>query len=330
MDRGASRDVFLGVDGGGTKTEFVLIDCDGHIRARHQGASAYYLQIGLDGLARVLSDGIATVLAEAKLAASDIRHAFFGLPAHGEDSLIQDRLDALPQAVLGHSRYRCGNDMVCGWAGSLAGEDGINIVAGTGSIGYGERKGRAVRSGGWGELFGDEGSAYWIAVQGLNAFSRMSDGRMPAGPLHRIMRKHFDVSADLDICGRVMGDGEPLRDKIASVSRLVAEAAAEKDVAALAIFDRAAHELAEIIEAIRVQLGYGNLENVLLSYSGGVFRSGDLVLGPLRRHLSAFSAHYCLANPIFDPSIGAALYAARLCGQPLDRTALAKLPKLAG
>jgi N-acetylglucosamine kinase-like BadF-type ATPase len=227
---------------------------------------------------------------------------------------VQDRFDALPQAALGHRRYRCGNDMVCGWAGSLAGQDGINIVAGTGSIGYGERKGIAARCGGWGEIFGDEGSAYWIAVQGLNAFSRMCDGRMPAGPLHRIMKRHFDVSADLDICGRVMGDGEPSRDKIASLSR---------------IFDRAAHELAEIIEAIRVQLGYGNLENVLLSYSGGVFRSGDLVLGPLQRHLSAFSAHYCLANPIFDPSIGAALYAARLCGQPLDQTALAKLPKLA-
>jgi N-acetylglucosamine kinase-like BadF-type ATPase len=323
-------DVFLGVDGGGTKTEFVLIDSAGQIRARRQGASAYYLQIGMDGLARVLGDGIAAVLAEAKLTASGIRHAFFGLPAHGEDSQIQDRLDALPQTVLGHSRYRCGNDMVCGWAGSLAGEDGINIVAGTGSIGYGERKGLAARCGGWGELFGDEGSAYWIAVQGLNAFSRMSDGRAPVGPLHRIMKKHFAVSADLDVCGRVMGDGEPSRDKIAALSRLVAEAAAEKDAAALAIFDRAARELAEIVEAIRVQLGYGSRENVLLSYSGGVFQSGDIVLHPLQRHLSGYCARYALTAPVFAPSIGAALYAARLSGQPLDQTALARLPKLAG
>ena len=48
---------------------------------------------------------------------------------------------------------------------------------------YGERAGRRSRVGGWGELFGDEGSAYWIAVRGLAAFSRMSDGRLPAGPL---------------------------------------------------------------------------------------------------------------------------------------------------
>lgn len=323
-------DVFLGVDGGGTKTEFVLIDSSGEIRARHQGASSYYLQIGLDGLADVLCDGVAAVLGEAKLTAIGICYAFFGLPAHGEDSQIQDKLDALPQTVLGHRRYRCGNDMVCGWAGSLAGEDGINIVAGTGSIGYGEREGLAVRCGGWGELFGDEGSAYWIAVQGLNAFSRMSDGRTPIGPLHSIMKKHFGVSADLDVCGQVMGDGEPSRDKIAALSRLVAQAAAAGDVMAQAIFDRAAHELAEIVESIRVQLGYGRLEDVLLSYSGGVFRSGDIVLQPLRRRLSGYSAHYALTEPLFAPSIGAALYAARLSGQPLDKTALARLPRLTG
>lgn len=326
MDRGASSDVFLGADGGGTKTEFVLIDSSGQIRARHQGSSSYYLQIGLDGLAQVLRDGITAVLTEAKLSPKNIRYAFFGLPAYGEDSQIEDRLDSLPRDILGHDHYRCGNDMVCGWAGSLAGEDGINIVAGTGSIGYGERLGASARCGGWGEIFGDEGSAYWIAAQGLNAFTRMSDGRLPVGPLYRMMKKHFEITADLDLCGRVMGDAS--RDKIAALSTLVAEAAAAGDAVALAIFDRAGRELAEIVEAIRVQLHYGMRESVRLSYSGGVFRSGDLILQPLRRHLAGFSPRYQLAAPIFSPSIGAALYAARLAGQPLDGPALAKLPRL--
>lgn len=330
MDLRSSPDVFLGVDGGGTKTEFVLIDAAGHLRARQQTATSYYLQIGFDGLGKVLQEGVAAVLAEAKLAASDIRYAFFGLPAYGEDSLIQHRLDALPEAALNHRRYRCGNDMVCGWAGSLACEDGINIVAGTGSIGYGERQGASARCGGWGELFSDEGSAYWIAVQGLNAFSRMSDGRMPVGPLHRIFKTHFKVSADLDICGRVMSDGVPSRDKIASLSRLVATAAGDGDAAALAIFDRAAAELAGIVDAIRIRLGFDDADVVRLSYSGGVFRSGETILQPLRRHLADRSLQFVLAAPLLSPSIGAALYAAHLSGQPLDRAALARLPRLAG
>ncbi len=98
-------------------------------------------------------------------------------------------LDALPADVLGHDRYSCGNDMVGGWAGSLAGRDGVNVIAGTGSMAYGERGGTAHRVGGWSEVFGDEGSAYWVAVQGLNAFSRMADGRLPRGPLHALVRE---------------------------------------------------------------------------------------------------------------------------------------------
>ena len=85
--------------------------------------------------------------------------------------------------------------MVCGWAGSLAGEDGINVISGTGSMTYGERHGTGHRVGGWGELFGDEGSAYWIAAQGLNAFSRMSDGRLARGPLLRHCSRSASRSA---------------------------------------------------------------------------------------------------------------------------------------
>ncbi|GAA0572738.1 N-acetylglucosamine kinase [Rhizomicrobium electricum] len=327
MDLRTSPDVFLGVDGGGTKTEFVLIDAAGNVRARYQGATSYYLQIGFDGLEKVLGEGIAAVAAEAKLPVSAIRYAFFGLPAYGEDSLVQDRIDALPETVLRHRRYRCGNDMVCGWAGSLACEDGINIVAGTGSIGYGERQGVSARCGGWGEVFGDEGSAYWIAIQGLNVFSRMSDGRLPVGPLHRIFKEHFEVTEDLDVCGRVMSDGAASRDRIAALSRLVSTAAEEGDAAALKIFDRAAEELADIIDTIRVQLGYVGADEVRLSYSGGVFRSGEILLQPLRRHLASRFPRYALVAPQFAPGIGAALYAARLAGNPLGATALARLPK---
>lgn len=323
MDLRTSPDVFLGVDGGGTKTEFLLLDAAGTVRARHQTATSYYLQIGLDGLAAVLGEGVAAVVAKAGLPASAIRFAFFGLPAFGEDSSVQSAIEALPEKALQHRRYQCGNDMVCGWAGSLACADGINIVAGTGSIGYGERGSVAARGGGWGEVFGDEGSAYWIAVQGLNIFSRMSDGRLPAGPLHRLVKAHFGVAEDLDICGRVMGDGT--RDKIASLSRLVSQAADAGDEQARAIFERAAGELVDIVEAIRVRLGYGGSDEVRLSYSGGVFRSGATILGPLRRQLTA-RFRYILTPPRFSPAIGAALYAARLAGTPLESIALARLP----
>src|SRR5262249_42303100 len=145
---------------------------------------SYHPEVGMDGVRAVLADGIAALFHTTNIDSSTIAYAFFGLPAHGEDSAAQPVLDAMPGPLLGHGRYRCGNDIVCGGAGSLGGADGITIVAGTGSICYGERQGKSARAGGWGEVFGDEGSAYWIAVQGLNLFSRMSDGRAPRGPLY--------------------------------------------------------------------------------------------------------------------------------------------------
>src|SRR6185295_17298186 len=199
-----SRALFLGVDGGGSKTHFVLVDGDGNLVAAHEGPSAYHVEIGIERLRGVLADGLTALFGQATIDASAVTHAFFGLPAHGEDSALQPLLDALPQPLIGHRRYACGNDMVCAFAGSLGGADGINIVAGTGSIGYGERHGKSARAGGWGEIFGDEGSAYWIAVQGLSIFTRMSDGRLPKGPLHATFRKSLGLDADLDLCAKTM------------------------------------------------------------------------------------------------------------------------------
>ena len=66
---------FLGVDGGGTKTEFVLIDEAGRVLARHQEGPAYYLEIGLDALRAMLARGIGATLRQAALSASAARRS---------------------------------------------------------------------------------------------------------------------------------------------------------------------------------------------------------------------------------------------------------------
>ena len=318
-----SLPLFLGVDGGGTKTRFVLVDRDGNLLASQPGPGSYHLEIGMDGLRAVLADGLAALLGRAGIDGGAIAYAFFGLPAHGEDSAAQVKLDAMPEPLLGHRRYRCGNDMVCAFAGSLGGEDGINIVAGTGSIGYGERRGKSARAGGWGEVFGDEGSAYWIAVQGLNVFTRMSDGRLPKGPLHAAFRASFGLSTDLDLCAKVLN--EHTRGSIAAMSELVTRAARDGDPSAVRIFDDAARELAAVVEAVRQALEFAPGEAVPVSYSGGVFNAGPLILGPFERHLARQSGSYRLQAPIVTPSGGAAIYASKLAAQPLSVAAIERL-----
>jgi len=304
---------FLGVDGGGTKTEFVCIDGAGDVVARQIEGTTYHLQVGLDGAVQALESGIAGICAQIGIEPAGLAFAFFGLPAYGEDKAIDPLLNQHCRRLLGHDRYRCGNDMICGWAGSLACADGINLVAGTGSIGYGERQGRAARSGGWGEVFGDEGSAYWIAIQGLNAFTRMSDGRLPKGPLHDAFQRRLGLENDLDICAKVMGEQGLARDEIAGLAPIVAEAAAACDPAAIRIHDLAAEELAAIAEALRAELGFGAGEDVPLSWSGGVLANDASIRARLEARLRQIGPYRFVA-PRHSPAYGAALYAAHQVG----------------
>ena len=235
---------------------------------------------------------------------------------------MQQELDLLPSAIIDQSKYACNNDTVCGWAGSLACADGINIVSGTGSISYGQNKGTSARCGGWGELFGDEGSGYWISREGLNVFTKMADGRLEISILHQMLREHLKLTRDLDLPGIVLDKWLGERRKIASISTVVCEAARAGDAHAIDIYNRAGIELAEIVEATRRQAGFDDQETVKLSYSGGIFNSEDMILNPLK---NALKSNYELIKPRFSPVIGAALYAAKLDGQTFDEQTLSNL-----
>lgn len=313
---------YLGVDGGGTKTRFLLIDEQGRILASHLEGSAYYLEVGLEKTREMLARGITETLRQGGVDERALTHAFLGVPAYGEDHALIEVLDALPAQGLPSRHYSCGNDMVCGWAGALAGADGINVVCGTGSIAYGEFRGRAARAGGWGELFSDEGSSYWLAREGLRLFSRMSDGRTLRGPLYELVRRHFNLGQDLDLCAAIYGRDAAQRSQLAQLSQLVTAAAAEGDRAALDLMDQAAEELADLVEAVHRRLEVPADVPFPVTYSGGMFRLGERLTEPLRRKLERRSGRLALTAPRFSPDVGAALQAARLHGAPLGAETL--------
>jgi N-acetylglucosamine kinase-like BadF-type ATPase len=311
---------YLGVDGGGTRTSFCLISAGGEVLgASEQPTTSYFRsEEGIALVGRILEQGIAAVTGERDA----VDFAFFALPGYGEVSSDVAALDAAPRAVLGHDRYACDNDMVAGWAGSLAGSDGINVVAGTGSIAYGEHDGRRARAGGWGELFGDEGSAHWIATRLLNAFSRMSDGRAARTPLHDLLTAALELRADLDAVDVVLGRWQGDRGRVAGLAPVAVEAAERGDATAAAILREAGEELARLVAAVAEQIGFPAGDRIPVSYSGGVFRAGAHVLDPFERALPEACD---LRAPLLAPELGAALYAAKLDGHPLDEDALAQL-----
>jgi N-acetylglucosamine kinase-like BadF-type ATPase len=309
--------MFLGVDGGGTKTAYVVIDADGVVRARHVGPSVSHLAQGFARATDLLLDGIGTALREAAVAPADLTYAFLGLPSYGEDSATTAQMDLMPARLLAVARYRCGNDMICSWAGSLACADGISVIAGTGSIAYGEYAVRTARAGGWGELIGDVGSAYWIAREGMNLFSRMSDGRVPRGLLYDLVQARFGLAVDLDLCAHVYGEGASARSAFAGFAPLVHQAAQSGDSQAAEIFRRGADELVQCVRAVRRSLQVPDNVVLPVSNTGGVFQSGGLMVDAFRAALGNVHPPFVYREPQHQPDIGAALYAAYLAGHRL-------------
>jgi N-acetylglucosamine kinase-like BadF-type ATPase len=151
----------------------------------------------------------------------------------------------------------------------------------------------------------------------------MADGRAEPGPLLALVREHFELAADLDLCGKVNGSAQ--RSELAQLARLATAAASAGDAQARQLLVRAGDELALLAAGTARNLGVAAGTEVDVSYSGGVFAADELVLGPLQAALTRRLPGAVLKRPRFGPDLGAALYAARLAGQPLSAQALDRL-----
>ena len=318
-------EVFLGIDGGGTKTAFIAIDEQANVLGEYITGTSYYVEIGLDQSAKILQQGVEEVLRLANKSINDVSFAFFGLPAFGEDSKQVEALSRLPERFLPPHKFTCDNDMVNSWAAAFACRDGINIIAGTGAIAYGVNDQKRARCSGWGEMFGDEGSAFWIGCKGLGLFSKMSDGRLNKTPLYYIFKEAMALDYDLDMTAIVANVWNGERSKVASLCKLVFEAHQQDDPHASDLIIQAANELAQTIHTLSLQLGFTQSDNINISYSGGVFNAGDTILLPFKRYLESTGYQFNICAPVLTPVQGAALYASILANKRLSDEALNRL-----
>ena len=236
-----------------------------------------------------------------------------GICGYGEGAESDRAIEAAVKAAVGTRPYALVNDVDAAWAAGLELADGIAVIAGTGSIALGVRNGASMRCGGWDYLLGDEGSGGWIGKEALRAFTRQSDGRDQRGPLYRALKRELGLIDDFDII-RFAQDHLHDRTRIASLSVLVAQAAREEDASARRIYQQAAEEIAQMVETIMRELfdkdgfeerGSASLDALVpVTYIGGVFNAGDVLLDPL---LHALPARCRLVAPLHEPSLGPVL-----------------------
>lgn len=164
---------YLGIDGGGTKTAFVLIDA--HRRTVYESAA------GPSGLDTVSAERLHGLLAEQ---IGKIPHpiaAVFagigGIVCEADCEAVNRILSSLP--ALSGARIESANDVMSALYGGLSGRDGILLIAGTGSVAFGKFGGRTHRCGGYCYKEGDPGSAYFLGQRALTHYAGALDGRWP-------------------------------------------------------------------------------------------------------------------------------------------------------
>ncbi len=297
---------YIGIDGGGTKTIFCLLNEEGTVLSAYKAGSASYKQIGMDGVTALLQKGILALLQKAGISEKNNFRTCFGMPTYGESQCSDVRMESLMKAKLDRYHIKLVNDCEVAWAGSLLLDPGINLVAGTGTIGFGKNEnGDSLSAGGWSEYFSDEGSGRWLGIKCMELFSKQADGRLKKGHLYHIITNYFSLSEDKDIIDLFEKEYQPYRSKVASLQRLLLDAARQGDLSAVQAYDVAAYELAMIIRTLYRRLQFD--EKCLVSYSGGIFKIGELVVAPLKKYLS--DLNITIVEPQGNPWIGAGLLA---------------------
>ncbi len=297
----------VAVDAGGTKARFNVYTPTGELLAREVLPTAHPAQVGFDGMAGRLREGVSTALALAGVD-SDDAVCSFGLAGYGPgreepiERVIRETFPGMPIVIA--------SDAEAARLGALGGCDGILLIAGTGSIAVSEMGGVRRRAGGWGRAFGDEGSGYWIGRRALGLASKQADGRCPKTRLLPLVCGEFGVEDPYDLVEAVRSSDDE-RGRVAAIVPALGDLARDGDPAARGIFDEAGRELAGLANALVDGDG-----PVMCSWAGGVFARGETIMVPLRESLDA---RIRLVEPKEEPVWGSYLAACKAFGDMLHR-----------
>jgi N-acetylglucosamine kinase-like BadF-type ATPase len=185
--------------------------------------------------------------------------------AGAEVPAARARLESLLERLLPDCRVSVVHDarLVLAAAGIDA---GIALIAGTGSVAYGRGEdGREVQRGGWGWMVGDEGSGVWATREAVRLIMSRAEAEEPLGELGTALLSATGARDPRELVRELHALREPMQ--WAALSSLIFDSA-DGDSGARDLIQRAAFELARLVEMVRRDLGI----------SGPVVLAGGLLL----------------------------------------------------
>ncbi len=286
-----SKRYYLAADGGGSKVHAVLYDEDFNVirTGKMSGTNVLFkpvedMKSEMDRLLDTLLEGV------SELASVDF--CLVGAGGYFQESLRgRCRIESL----------HIYSEPCIGLAAAFW-ESGALALSGTGSDAFVIKNGEVmVYVGGWGPLFGDEGSGYDIGLSSIKAAIYAYDGRRPPTALTDMIIKKFDLDSLWDMVAR-MNRNPNARYEIASVAKLTAKAAAQGDKVAINIYRHAAHEMAlQAITAIRRAYDAWNGKLVLM---GGAWKGSSVMAEAFEAEVRETYPETQMIFPVYEPVVG--------------------------
>lgn len=263
----------LGIDGGGTKTEFLLTDSDGkEIRRLILGATNP-VSAGIESTYNVLNDGIKELCEGLNLSEISVFAGIAGAKSGDNQQLINSFL-----SKSGFASHNCGSDVDLVLEAALKGENGVAVIMGTGIVAFARSGEKLHRSGGRGYMIDKGGSGFHFGSDALNSAFEFVDGRGGSETILKLVEKKLGKSLESSVSG-IYGGGASF---VASFAPVVFEAFMLGDSAACEIIDRNAYEAAKIINGARKFLKNNDSRIVIC---GGLCKQKEILYPFLTKYI---------------------------------------------
>ena len=263
-DRTECVSLFLGIDGGGTKTECVIGD-EEQVLGSSVGSTIKIKKVGESAAGQAIETAIADACRSANVTPRDIRHTCIGIAGSSIPEVTDWTYSVLKQLVAGEVQVV--NDALIAHRAAFDKRPGVLVIAGTGSnvLGINDR-GESGRAGGWGPMISDEGSGFWIGRRAVAHAMRAYDCRQESTLLDAVMNAwHLKTVEELVS----MANSNPPPD-FSSLLPAVLQCATGSDKLAGEILVSAASELAQLAGVVVCKL-WPDSSEVAVAVTGGVF-----------------------------------------------------------
>ncbi len=292
--------VFIGIDGGATKTEFILFTDSGSILKRVKLAGSNPNVSGLDTAAQILTDGINSLLEVRQ----DISGVFAGISGCSSGN-NGEKMTALLSMAFPLLKITLRSDIENVFSSATDKENCVAVICGTGFSIFAKQKDTLHRVGGWGYLLDDIGGGFGLGRQALRAALAQHDGFGEKTVITELVKKRLGTDVWKSI-GKIYSEGDSF---IASFAPLVFDAYDLGDKCAEKILDNHTMLISELLDF--------TLENYDCSgtvvIAGGLLKNNTVLLEKIKYYLKADAE---FITPSLPQIYGACYKSLSLYGKP--------------